>query len=217
MRVPHCAGWPPGSPGCRCSRWGSARAPGTPRGWPPTGNRSRGTILLGAPARTGEQVITCQIAAIAPALPAPARPITRLTRRDFAKTQRKRLALLKASEPDVIRVNGVRVNARWWREFLGYDPVPDYARTTAPVLAITGGHDMQVLPEDVQAIGRLVQGPFDGHLAGDLSHLLRPDPRPAGSLRLPACPPPAGKRRGPDAHHGMGGPPLRSGSSAALP
>ena len=170
-------------------RWLAARFPGLPLltvglsegTWHAArlaadGKPVAGTVLLGAPARTGEQVITWQIAAIAPALPAPARLITRLTRQDFARTQHKRLARLKASTPDVIRVNGVRVNARWWREFLGHDPVPDYARIATPVLAITGGHDMQVPPEDVQAIGRLVQGPFDGHVAGDLSHLLRPDP-----------------------------------------
>jgi pimeloyl-ACP methyl ester carboxylesterase len=135
-----------------------------------------GTVLLGAPARTGEQVITWQITQLAAVLPKPVRLITRLTRQDFTQTQHKRLALLKASGSDVIRVNGIRVNARWWREFLGYDPVPDYARITAPVLTITGGNDMQVPPEDVAAIGRLVQGLFDGHVAGDLSHLLRPDP-----------------------------------------
>jgi len=153
-----------------------------------------GTVLLGAPARTGEEVIDWQIAAIAPTLPRPARLITRLTRQDFARTQHKRVAMLKASTADVIRVSGVRVNARWWREFLGYDPVPDYAKITAPALAITGGHDMQVPPEDVAAIGRLVQGPFDGHVTGDLSHLLRPDPDRKGpfgyrrALRQPVSP-----------------------------
>jgi uncharacterized protein len=135
-----------------------------------------GTVLLGAPARTGEEVITWQIAMLGPALPKPVKLITRLTGQDFARTQQKRLALLRASQPDVIRMNGIRVNARWWREFLGHDPAPDYARITTPVLAITGGHDMQIPPEDIEAIGRLVQGPFDGHVAGDLSHLLRPDP-----------------------------------------
>lgn len=86
------------------------------------------------------------------------------------------------------------MNARWWREFPGHGPVPEYARITAPVLAITGGRDMQVPPEDVEAIGRLVQGPFDGHVAGDLSHLLRPDPDRKGSfgyrraLRQPVSP-----------------------------
>ncbi|HEY3877823.1 MAG TPA: hypothetical protein VGM12_04425 [Trebonia sp.] len=39
---------------------------------------------------------------------------------------------------------------------------------------------MQVSPEDVAAIGHLVKGPFDGHVIGDLSHLLRPDPSRKG-------------------------------------
>jgi pimeloyl-ACP methyl ester carboxylesterase len=144
--------------------------------------RVAGTVLLGAPARTGEEVIDWQIAAIAPTLPRPARLIMRLTRQDFERTQRKRLAMLKASTSDVIRVSGVRVNARWWREFLGHDPAPDYAKIGIPVLALAGGHDLQVAPEDVAAIGRLVHGPFDGHVVGDLSHLLRPDPDRKGPV-----------------------------------
>jgi hypothetical protein len=144
--------------------------------------RVTGTVLLGAPARTGEEVIDWQMAAIAPTLPRAAKVIMRLSRQDFERTQHKRLAVLKASTADVIRVNGVRVNARWWREFLGHDPAPDYAKIDTPVLALTGGHDMQVPPEDVAAIGRLVQGPFDGQVVGDLSHLLRPDPDRKGPL-----------------------------------
>ncbi len=135
-----------------------------------------GTILLGAPARTGEELIDWQINATAPTLPRAARVIMRLARQDFLRTQHKRLAVLRASTTDVIRLGGVRVNARWWREFLRYDPVADYAKITTPVLAITGGADVQVPPEDVAAIGRHVQGTFDGHVVGDLSHLLRPDP-----------------------------------------
>jgi pimeloyl-ACP methyl ester carboxylesterase len=141
-----------------------------------------GTGLLCAPARTGEEIVNWQIDVLAPTLPRLVRLIIRLTGRDFARAQHKRVAMLKASKPDVIRVGGVRANARWWREFLGHDPVPDYARIAAPVLAITGGHDMQVSPQDVAAIGRLVQGPFDGHVVGDLSHLLRPDPDRKGPV-----------------------------------
>jgi uncharacterized protein len=141
-----------------------------------------GTVLLCAPARTGEEIVNWQIEVLAPTLPRPVRLIIRLTGQDFARTQHKRVSRLKASKSDVIRVGGVRVNARWWREFLGHDPVPDYAGIAAPVLAITGGHDMQVSPDDVAAIGRLVQGPFDGHVVGDLSHLLRPDPDRKGPV-----------------------------------
>ena len=99
-----------------------------------------------------------------------------------------------ASSADVMRIQGQKVNARWFRDFIRYDPAPVLARITVPVLAITGGHDLQVPPEDVAAIGRLVQGPFDGHVTGDLSHLLRPDPDRKGpfgyrrALRQPVSP-----------------------------
>ena len=85
-----------------------------------------------------------------------------------------------ASADDVIRVQGTRVNARWARDFVGYDPAPALRQLTVPVLAITGGHDLQVPPDDVAAIGRLVGGPFEGHVVGDLSHMFRPDPDSAG-------------------------------------
>lgn len=153
-----------------------------------------GAVLLGAPARTGEEVIDWQVAAIEPTLPRPVKLIMRLTRQDFTRTQHRRLAVLRSSTSDVIRVNGIRVNARWWREFLAHDPAPDYAKITGPVLAVTGGHDLQVPPEDVAAIGRLVRGPFDGRVVGDLSHLLRPDPDRKGppgyrrALRQPVSP-----------------------------
>ncbi len=153
-----------------------------------------GTIVLSAPARTGEQVIDWQIDKIAPTVPRAVTAVMRLTGSDIVRTQHKRLARLRASSGDVIRMQGIRVNARWYREFLGYDPAPDYARITTPVLAITGGHDMQVSPDDVDAIGRLVRGPFEGHVVDDLSHLLRPDPRWAGprgyrrAVRQPVSP-----------------------------
>ena len=145
-----------------------------------------GTVLLATAARTGEQIIEWQIEKLEPTLPKAARVIMRLTGSDFVRSQHKRLARLRASTTDVVRMQGIRVNARWYREFLGWDPAPVLARIEVPVLAITGGHDMQVPPEDVDAIGHLVRGPFEGHVVGDLSHLLRPDPDwtgPRGSRR----------------------------------
>lgn len=85
-----------------------------------------------------------------------------------------------ASAGEVVRIQGVRVNARWVRDFVRYDPAPALRQLTLPVLAITGGHDLQVPPADVAAIGQLVGGPFEGHVVGDLSHILRPDPDSVG-------------------------------------
>jgi pimeloyl-ACP methyl ester carboxylesterase len=140
-----------------------------------------GAVLLAAGARPAEEILSWQTEMLAARLSATARMILKITRTDIIRTQRKRVARIRDSRADVIRIQGTRVNARWWRDFLAYDPRPALARAKVPVLAITGGQDVQVPPEDVAAIGRLVQGPFEGHVAGDLSHLLRPDPASAGA------------------------------------
>jgi uncharacterized protein len=153
-----------------------------------------GAVLLSAGARPGEEILTWQTAEITARLPTLTNGIIRLLHIDVIRGQQKRVAKIEASRGDVIRIQGIRFNARWFRDFLAYDPVPVLARIQVPVLAITGGQDVQVPPEDVAAIGRLVQGPFEGHVAGDLSHLLRPDPGSVGprgyrrAVRQPVSP-----------------------------
>jgi len=142
--------------------------------------QAAGAVLLSGAARPGGDVLTYQVAEIGKRLPASARFILRLMRTDVARAQRKNQARIMASTADVMRIQGQRVNARWVRDFVAYDQAPALARITVPVLAITGGHDLQVPPEDVEAMGRLVQGPFEGHVVPDLSHLLRPDPDSLG-------------------------------------
>jgi pimeloyl-ACP methyl ester carboxylesterase len=63
---------------------------------------------------------------------------------------------------------------------VAYDPAPVLSRVAIPVLAITGAHDLQVPPGDIDVMGRLVPGPFEGHVVPDLSHLLRRDPDSIG-------------------------------------
>jgi uncharacterized protein len=139
-----------------------------------------GAVLLSGAARPGAAVLAYQTEQLADRLPASARLILRLMRTDAVRSQRKNLAKIMASSADVMRVQGTRVNARWVRDFVRYDPAPALAGVTVPLLAITGGHDLQVPPADVEAMGRLVLGPFEGHVARDLSHLLRPDPDSVG-------------------------------------
>ncbi len=99
-----------------------------------------------------------------------------------------------ASSADVMRIQGMKINARWFRDFTACDPAPVLARIKVPVLAITGGQDLQVPPEDIHTLSRLVKGPYEGHIAGDLSHLLRPDPESIGprgyrrAVRQPVSP-----------------------------
>jgi hypothetical protein len=142
--------------------------------------QAAGMVLLSGAARTGADVLTYQVAELANRVPASAKLILRLMRTDVVRAQRKNLAKILASTADVIRVQGTRVNARWTRDFVAYDPVPVLARVGVPVLAITGEHDLQVPPSDVEVMGQLVHGPFEGHVVPDLSHMLRPDPQSLG-------------------------------------
>lgn len=139
-----------------------------------------GAVLLSGSARPGGEVLTWQTEQLADRLPASAKLILRLMRTDAVRSQRKNLTKIMSSPADVIRLQGTRVSARWVRDFVRYDPAPALASITVPVLALTGGHDLQVPPADVEAIGQLVRGPFEGHVVGDLSHMLRPDPGSVG-------------------------------------
>jgi uncharacterized protein len=142
-----------------------------------------GAVLLSGSARTGAEVLAWQTRQIAARLPRSARFILRLMRTDAIRAQRKNQDRILASTDDVMRIQGTRINARWVRDFTAYDPKPVLARITVPVLAITGGQDVQVPPDDVEVMGSLVRGPFEGHVVGDLSHVLRPDPESAGPRR----------------------------------
>jgi uncharacterized protein len=147
-----------------------------------------GPVLLSGSARTGAEILTWQTQKMAERLPRSARLILRLMRTNAIQAQRKNMDRILASSDDVVRVQGMRVNARWVRDFAAYDPGPVVGRITVPVLAITGAEDVQVPPEDVDAIGQLVQGPFDGHVVAVLSHMLRPDPASPLCCTGTACP-----------------------------
>ncbi|GAA1581513.1 alpha/beta hydrolase family protein [Actinoplanes couchii] len=132
-------------------------------------------VLLAGFARTGEEALRHQADMIADSLPP-------LVRKPLLSLFTRYLARVQATSSDVARVAGMPVNARWMRELLTHDPRPDLANIRVPVLAVTGGKDLQVDPTDLDAIHRLVPGRAEIHRVGDLTHLLRRDPGPA-SLR----------------------------------
>ena len=134
-----------------------------------------GVVLLSAGARCGEDILLWQAQKIAATLPAIVRVLARATPERLPATQGKKFARIRASSTDFMRIQGQRINARWLREYLDYDPTPALSRIAVPVLAITGGHDMQVPPDGLEAIRRLVQGSCTTYRLEALSHLLRPD------------------------------------------
>jgi len=137
-----------------------------------------GYVFLAAAAMTGEQVMEWQTHRIAATLPSPRGKRARR----FERRQARHRALLSGSTTDIVRLAWVRWNARWFREYMTYDPTEDLATIDRPVLAITGANDIQVDPDDVARIGGLVTGNFDGDVPADLTHILRRDSS-APSLR----------------------------------
>jgi pimeloyl-ACP methyl ester carboxylesterase len=131
-----------------------------------------GVVLLAGTCGRGDDVMRQQSERIAETM---SRGGDRFLRRQ-ARVREK----LLATNGDVARFGLVRLPARWFREYMTYDPVPDIRAIRCPVLAITGRKDIQVDPEDVVRIGELVDTPFTGETPDDLTHLLRKSPDPPG-------------------------------------
>jgi pimeloyl-ACP methyl ester carboxylesterase len=142
-----------------------------------------GIVLLAGAAKTGEQILRWQGQQIAASLTGFPRLVLKLLHIDPLRSQDKAIARVKASTADTLRVQLVhKLNAKWMREFIAYDPAPDLAKVHVPVLAITGTKDIQIDPADLDRMETLVPGPFQGHRLPDLTHLLRAEAGPP-SLR----------------------------------
>jgi fermentation-respiration switch protein FrsA (DUF1100 family) len=144
------------------------------------GGNAGGAALISCPARTGEEVLTWQAAQIVPTLPGVTKAMLKALRIDPLRSQQKAFARLRSTTAPTIRVQGKKLNAVWFREFMDYDPVPVFRRITVPVLVLSVSRDMHVPPEDGHAIAGLVAGPCDEEMLDGLSHILRPDPERVG-------------------------------------
>jgi hypothetical protein len=153
-----------------------------------------GVVLLATSATPGAELLRWQARRIAPTLPAPVRGLLRLLRTDMETKVAANHRRIAATTTDVARIGGVRVNARWTREFLLHDPRADLARLTVPVLAVTGDEDLQVPPDDLAVLAATVPGPVEVRRVPGLTHTLRRQPRGAslhhyrGELRRPVDP-----------------------------
>jgi pimeloyl-ACP methyl ester carboxylesterase len=135
-----------------------------------------GVVLLSMSAKPGEELLRWQARQIGPTLAAPVRFLLRLFRTDLEKRVTANHARIKATTTDVARIGGAKLNARWFREFMAHDPREDLRRITAPVLALTGGKDLQVDPADLEVIAATVPGGAVTVRPPDVSHTLRVQP-----------------------------------------
>ncbi|WP_242145033.1 MULTISPECIES: S9 family peptidase [unclassified Bacillus cereus group] len=74
---------------------------------------------------------------------------------------------------DSIRTKGIKLDAKWLRERLQYNIVTYLEKVLCPVLAITGGRDIQVPPEHVERIVSHVNGKAEWHIIPNMNHVLR--------------------------------------------
>ena len=141
--------------------------------------RLAGVVLLAGGAQPGKAVLQWQAGQIAGSLPGPVKFLMKVLRKDLVGIQAKRFAQLEATTTDVARIQMVKVNAKWFREFMTHDPSESLRKATVPVLAITGSKDIQVDPADITLIEQLVPTACEGHVLENVTHLLRSDDGPA--------------------------------------
>ena len=133
-----------------------------------------GVILLAGAAKRGEDTLVWQAKQVAGSMKGLNGIIIRLFRINIVKAQRKQLDKVNRSTKDWYRAQLIaKMNARWLREFMAYEPAEDLSRIRVPVLAITGSKDIQVDPADLRKMAELVPGDFEYHEVADVTHLLR--------------------------------------------
>jgi pimeloyl-ACP methyl ester carboxylesterase len=135
-----------------------------------------GIILLAGWAQPGQDMLIWQAEKVFAGMKGINAWLVRKLRIDIRKAQLKQFARIRRSKKDTYRQFHVRINARWLREFLSYNPADDLNNVSIPVLAITGSKDIQVDPADLDRMQELVKGKFESHLVPDLTHMLRTDP-----------------------------------------
>jgi hypothetical protein len=140
------------------------------------GSAVAGAILLAATAKTGEETLRWQAGQLGDnVVPGPIKALMRLFRTDVLKQQDGAIAKLKATTTDTARIQLQKVNAKWMREFIAYDPRPVFAAVKVPILAVTGTKDIQVDPADLEVIAATAPNAQVLKVA-DMDHILRPEP-----------------------------------------
>ena len=141
-----------------------------------TGTGVAGAILLAGTARPGEEVLMWQTQQVLNGMHGFNKWLIDRLHIDVVKREAAQLDKIKRSTKNAYRVQLAKINAKWMREFLAYDPAQDLPNIHVPVLAITGSKDIQVMPADLERMRDLVPGEFEGHEIPNVTHMLRAEP-----------------------------------------
>ena len=133
-----------------------------------------GAILLAGAAQSGEEILLWQAKQIVKGMRGFNKWLIDLLHVDPLKVQLKQLEKIKISTKDWYRVKLIaKINAKWMRDFLSYNPAEDLPKIQVPVLAITGTKDIQVNPDDLNRMAELVTSDFEWHKLPNITHILR--------------------------------------------
>jgi len=142
-----------------------------------TGVDVTGVILLAGPAQNGEDVLRWQAQQVIAGMRGFNRFVINLFHIDVRKAQKKQLDKIKKSTKNWYRVQFIaKLNAKWFREFMAYNPAGDLPKIQVPVLALTGSKDIQVDPGDLERMAGLVKAEFESHILPNITHILRAEP-----------------------------------------
>lgn len=148
-----------------------------------------GLILLGVEAQKLEEALKYQARKIKEDIEQGrglnrfiARLVWKLIRYDPVKAQPIILQKVRSTDKASFRYRGQKVNAKWLREHLDYDPLETIRDVNCPILAITGEKDIQVDPQEVFLIAEHAKGEVEYHIVPNLTHILRLDEGPPSIL-----------------------------------
>lgn len=139
-----------------------------------SGRDIAGIIFLAGGAHSGEETLKWQAVKVVEGMKGFNKWLINLLHLDVTKSQQKQIDKIKKSTKDSYRIQLIsKLNAKWMREFLAYDPADDLRKINVPVLAITGSKDIQVNSEDLIEMKEIIKSPYEYHILPDMSHLLR--------------------------------------------
>ncbi|GAE27562.1 abhydrolase [Halalkalibacter wakoensis JCM 9140] len=91
---------------------------------------------------------------------------------------------MRASNKDVIRYQGIRINAKWFKEHYEHDLYSSLAEVQCPILAVTGSKDVQATPDNVFQVKNYVKAEVEPHIITGMNHMLRDQPEDATIMQI---------------------------------
>ncbi|MFC0469247.1 alpha/beta hydrolase [Halalkalibacter kiskunsagensis] len=91
---------------------------------------------------------------------------------------------VRSSKKDVIRYQGAKIPAKWFREHYQYNVLSGLSQVTCPILAVTGSKDVQATPEKVHEITSYTNVDTETRIIVGMNHMLRDQADDAQILQI---------------------------------